>query len=238
MPSIRGTFDQQLDHLGEQILRMGSLVDEAVQDAMQALVQQDSDLAGKVISKDQIINDLRYNIEEQCYILLATQQPLASDLRRVAATISIATNMERMADHAAGVAALSQRLNKEPKLKPYIDLPRMAEIARDMLRRALDGYINADADQARRVAEDDEQINQLDQQVLRELLSYMVQDPRNIRRATYLLWISHNLERIGDRCKNICERVIYVATGELADFDTVSHNDEFLDEYDVGGNMA
>lgn len=233
MSSIRGNFDQKLDHLGEQILRMGSLVDEAIKDAMHALVQQDSDLASAVVSKDQIINDLRYNIEEQCYVLLATQQPLASDLRRVAATISIATNMERMADHAAGVASLSLNLNKEPKLKEYIDLARMGEIARDMLHRALDGYINADAEQAHRVAENDEEINQLDQKVLRELLGYMVKDPRTIRRATYLLWISHNLERIGDRCKNICERVVYVATGELADFDTVSHNDEVLDSHDA-----
>ena len=233
MASIRGNFDQQLDHLSEQILRMGSLVDEAIKDAMLALVQQDSDLASAVVSKDQIINALRYSIEEECYVLLATQPPLAGDLRRVAATISIATNMERMADHAAGVASLSLHLNKEPKLKEYVDLSRMGEIARDMLRRALDGYINADAEQAHRVAEDDEQINQLDQKVLRELLGYMVKDPRTIRRATYLLWISHNLERIGDRCKNICERVVYVATGELADFDTVSHNDEILDEHDV-----
>lgn len=238
MSSIRGNFDQKLDHLGQQILRMGSLVDEAIKDAILALVERDSDLANQVITQDQSINDLRYRIEEQCYVLLATQQPLASDLRRVAAAISIATNMERMADHAAGVAALTVRLNQEPQLKPYVDLPRMADIARDMLRRALDSYINAEAERARQVAADDEQINQLDQQILRELLTYMIEEPRNIRRATYLLWVAHNLERIGDRCKNICERVIYVATGELADFDSVSSFDDALDEYDIPGNAA
>ena len=238
MASIRGHFDQQLDYLSQQILRMGSLVDEAIKDAIQALVQRDSDLARQVINNDKVINDLRYQVEEQCYILLATQQPLAGDLRRVAATISIVTNMERMADHAAGVAALSLKLNNEPKLKPYVDLPRMADIARDMLRRALDGYITADAEKAFLVAKDDLQINQLDEQVLRELLSYMIEDPRNIRRATYLLWISHNLERIGDRCKNICERVVYVATGELADFDDVSDTNSETDEHDMTGNMA
>ena len=233
MASIRGNFDQQLTHLGHELLRMGSLVDEAIEKAMLSLVNNDSALAKQVIRNDKIINHLRYSIEEQSYILLATQQPLAGDLRRVAAAISIATNMERMADHAAGVAALSLRLNKEPQLKAYIDLPRMAEIARDMLRRALDGYITADAELAHQVAEDDEQINQLDEQILRELLTFMIEEPRNIRRATYLLWISHNLERIGDRCKNICERVVYVATGELADFDHVSSSEKALDEHDT-----
>lgn len=238
MSSIRGNFDQQLDYLSQQILRMGSLVDEAIKDAIEALMKRDNNLARQVIKNDNIINDLRYQVEEQCYVLLATQQPLAGDLRRVAATISIVTNMERMADHAAGVASLSIKLNDEPKLKAYVDLPRMAEIARDMLRRALDGYITADAEKAFLVAKDDQQINQLDEQVLRELLSYMIEDPRNIRRATYLLWISHNLERIGDRCKNICERVVYVATGELADFDDVSDSNNKTDGQSMTGNMA
>ncbi|HEX8681281.1 MAG TPA: phosphate signaling complex protein PhoU [Ardenticatenaceae bacterium] len=233
MATTRANFDQQLNNLGHRLLRMGSLVDEAVDHAVLALVDRDSPLAMQVIRGDADINALRYSIEEQSYMLLATQQPLASDLRRVAATISIATNMERMADHAAGIAVLARRLNKEPELKPLVDIPRMADIVRSMLRRSLDAYLSTDPNLAVQIAAEDTQVNQLNEQVLRELLTYMIEDPRTIRRATYLLWVSHNLERIGDRVKNICERVVYVATGRLADFDVTPDSEEALDEHDA-----
>lgn len=233
MSSIRGNFERQLLTLSERVQHMSELVDQAIDQALRSLTTRDSALAQAVIRNDRIVNELRYDIEEQCYNLLATQQPLAGDLRRVAATISIATNMERMADHAAGVATLAIQLNKEPLLKPLIDLPRMAEIARDMLRRSIEGYITADAEMARAVAADDDKIDALDEQVLRELITYMIEEPKSIRRATYLLWISHNLERIGDRCTNICERVIYVATGELADLEAHDDSDMPLDEHDA-----
>lgn len=237
MASVRGNFDQQLNSLGHRLLRMGSLVDESIELAIRALVERNSALALQVIRNDSVINDLRYAIEEQSYTVLATQQPLAIDLRRVAATISISTNMERMADHAAGICVLARRLNKEAELKPLVDIPRMAEIARTMLRRSLDAYLGANAELAHEVAAEDRKINQLNEQVLRELLTFMIEDPRTIRRATYLLWVSHNLERVGDRCKNICERAAYVATGELADFDTHADTEEALDEHDVLGNL-
>jgi phosphate transport system protein len=237
MATNRASFDQQLKALGHRLLRMGSLVDEAIGNAIRALVERDSDLAMEVIRRDQAINDLRYGIEEMCYLLLATQQPMASDLRRIAAAISIATNMERMADHASGIAVLARRLNKEPELKPLVDIPRMADITRDMLRRALDAYLTADEKLAREVAEDDLKVNQLNNQVLRELLSFMIEDPRTIRRATYLLWIAHNLERIGDRNKNICERVVYLVTGVLTEFDTQRDSEEALDSHDVLGEI-
>jgi phosphate transport system protein len=231
--TTRAAFDQQLIALGHRLLRMGSLVDEALDLAMRSLVERDSTLALHVIRQDTEINRLRYAIEEQCYLLLATQQPMAGDLRRIAAAISIATNMERMADHAAGMAVLARRLNREPELKPFVDMPQMAEIGRKMLREALDAYLQTDAQRAREVAEQDSKINQLHEQVLRVLLTYMIDDPENIRRGTYLLWVAHNLERWGDRVKNICERIVYIATGQLTDFDVHSSSGAILDEHDV-----
>ncbi len=235
MAATRATFDQQLDRLSGRLLRMGSLVDEALDLAMRALVERDSALATRVISGDQTINKLRYAIEEQCYLLLATQQPMASDLRRITATIAIATNMERMADHAAGIAVLARRLNNEPEMRQLVDMPRMAEVARGMLRRALDAFVHKDATLAREVAAEDNEINLLNEQVLRVLLTYMIDDPRTIRRATFLLWVSHNLERWGDRSKNICARVVYLATGELPEFDTLGGGNETMDEEDEVG---
>lgn len=233
MASIRGTFQSQLDSMDNRLLRMGSLTDEAIERAIRALTERDSPLAVTVIRGDSQINDLRYEVEEQAYTLLATQQPLAGDLRRVASAISIATNLERMADHASGIAVLARRLNKEPELRPILGIPRMAELARGMLRRSLDSYLTSNAELARQVAEDDVRINQLNEQALRELLAIMIEDPRTIRRATYLLWVTHNLERIGDRTKNICERVVYVVTGRLSEFHGHSQGeDDGLDEHD------
>ena len=141
--------------------------------------------------------------------------------------------MERMADHAAGIGVLARRLNKEPELKPLVDIPRMAEIGRGMLRHSLDAYITMDSQLATETAKEDKKINLLNEQVLRELLTYMIADPATIQRGTYLLWIAHNLERVGDRAKNICERVIYVASGQLFDFDSQPENEEDPNSYDI-----
>ncbi len=233
MLSPRATFDQSLTQLGNRLLRMGSLVDEALDLAIRSLVERDSAIAMRVIQGDATINKLRYTIEEQCYQLLVTQQPMAGDMRRIAAAISIATNMERMADHAAGIAALVRRLNDEPEVREFSDLSQMATLARAMLRRALNAYLNVDAELAREVARDDVQMNQLNERVLHEMLNFMIEQQGVVRRGTYLLWIAHNLERWGDRIKNICERVVYIATGELADFDTHAGTEEVLDEHDV-----
>ena len=231
---IRADFNQQLNEIADEIVRLGSMVDEAIAQAMRALVERDSALALRVIRNDRHINELRYTLEEKSYRVLSMQQPVvARDLRRVVATIALSSNLERMADHAAGIAVLARRLNKEPELKPLVDIPRMAEIVRSMLRRSLDAYLSTDPNLAVQIAAEDTQVNQLNEQVLRELLTYMIEDPRTIRRATYLLWVSHNLERIGDRVKNICERVVYVATGRLADFDVQPDSEEALDEHDA-----
>ena len=226
MLTVRGHLTRRLKQLEHRLLRMGSLVDEAIELSTRALLDRETLLARRVIDGDQKINKLRYQIEQECYMILATQQPLAKDLRRVVAAISISTNMERMADHAVGTAVLACRLNKQSEIKSLVAISRMAQIVRTMLRRSLDAYIQSDAQLASDVAEQDEEINLLEEQLLHKLISFMIQNPSYVQQATYILWISHNYERIGDRCKNICERVVYIVSGELADFDSYSLEDE------------
>ena len=211
----RGTLERELEHIRSNILRMGSQVENAIERSIEALKNRDTQLAQQVINDDEEINKLRFTIEEQCLELIATQQPAATDLRVVIAATHIAVELERMADHAEGTATLVKRLSDEPLLKPLIDLPIMEQIAREMIHAALDAFIAHDAQAARKVAQRDDEIDALYQQVFRELLTYMLEDPRTISRATYLLWVAHNLERIGDRVTNVCERVIFMATGEL-----------------------
>ena len=211
----RSTLERELEQVRSDILRMGSLVESAIERSVQALKNRDADLAQQVINDDQAINQLRYAIEEQCLQLIATQQPAASDLRVVIAATHIAVELERIADHAEGTAEITKRIYQEPLLKPLIDLPVMAQVAQEMIHAALDAFVAFDADAAQKVAARDDEIDNLYQQVFRELLTYMLEDPRNISRATYLLWVAHNLERIGDRVTNVCERVVFMATGRL-----------------------
>ncbi len=211
--SPRGTLDRELARLRDELLRLGSLVDNAIERALRALQTRDLTLARQVIQDDQAINDLRYKIEEDCLTLIATQQPTAIDLRTTVAILNIIIDLERMADHAAGIAQIVIRMGSEPLLKPLIDIPRMAQIDREMLRRSLDAFIAHDPDLAREVAQRDDEVDHLYNQIFRELLIFMIEDPKTITRATYLLWIAHNLERIGDRVTNISERVIFMTTG-------------------------
>ena len=215
---IRPTFDQELHALQDNLLRMGSMLETALARAMQALTARDIGLAEQVVADDDKINALRYEIEEECFMALATQQPTARDLRAVMAAFSMAADLERMADHAEGIATIVVRMGDEPLLKPLIDVPRMADTCHDMVREALDAYVRGDEAKARAVAERDDIIDGLYQQVFRELLSFMLEDPRTITRALYLLFIAHNLERIGDRAVNLAERVIFVTSGELKEF--------------------
>jgi phosphate transport system protein len=158
---------------------------------------------------------MRYDIEEQCLTVIATQQPVAGDLRMIIASMHVAVEMERMGDHAEGIANLVIRMADQPLLKPLIDIPRMADIACDMLRRSLDAFLSHDAEAARQAAKRDSEIDNLYDQVMREVLTYMIQDPTTINRGTYLLWVAHNLERIGDRVTNISERVVFLNTGKF-----------------------
>ncbi len=215
MSKARALFDRELTDLRDNILYLGGMVEMAIEMSIQALREQDEDLARQVIAGDEEINDRRYDIEEQCVRLIATQQPAAGDLRAIVAAIHIVTELERMGDHASGVAELAIRLADQPHLKPLIDVPRMAEIDREMIHASLDAYFERDPALALETAKRDAEIDGLDDQVYRELLTYMLSDPTTITRATYLLWVTHNLERIADRVTNICERVIYMCTGKM-----------------------
>jgi len=215
MSKTRETFDHELADLRDKILHLSEMVETAIHISIQALKEQNLDLARQVIAGDEQINARRYDLEEQCLKLIATQQPAAGDLRAIVAAIHIATELERMGDYASGIAELAIRLSDKPHLKPLIDLPRMAEIDQDMISASLNAYLKDDPDMAVETARRDAEIDQLYDQVYRELLTYMMEDPRTIKQATYLLWVAHKLERIADRVTNICERVIFMSTGEF-----------------------
>ena len=215
MTKAREVFDQRLKNLRDNIILMGEMVTTAVSLSIQALKEQDVDLARQVVARDEKINARRYDLEEECMKLIATQQPAAGDLRAIIAANYIATELERMGDYAAGIANLAIRLSDKPHLKPLIDLPRMGEIGREMIKDSLTAYMKQDPDMALKIAKRDEEIDGLYDQIYRELLTYMMEDPKSITRATYLLWASHKLERIADRVTNISERVIFMATGKF-----------------------
>ncbi len=213
----RETFQRSLSDLQDSVLVMGSMVHQAIQRSTTALKTRDLRLAGEVIADDARINEERFRIEEQCLLLIATQAPMATDLRRLAAALNIVTDLERMADHAAGNARITIITGDEPPLKPLIDIPRMAEVCGEMLHAALDAFVAADTQQAYEIAYRDDEVDQLYDQVYRELLTFMMADPSTINRATHLLWAAHNLERIADRITNICERVVFLSTGRMAE---------------------
>jgi phosphate transport system protein len=215
MAQTRGMLDRELARIQTDVLRLGSMVEQAIQRSIKALRNRDLDLAQRIIAEDVQVNALRYAVEEQCLTTIATQQPVAGDLRAIIAAMHIAIEMERMADHAEGIAELVTRMYQEPLLKPLIDVPRMADVACEMLRGSLDAFVERDPKAAKSAAARDDEMDQLYDQIFRELLTYMLQDPHNINRATFLLWVAHNLERIGDRITNISERVVFMTTGEL-----------------------
>lgn len=211
----RASFDRQLAELQDDMLVLGNMVDRAIDQAVEALKRRDNELAKRIISEDLLINRKRFEIEEKCLHIMARQQPLASDLRILAAVLNIITDLERMADHAEGIAKITLMHGDEPLLKPLVDVPRMAEKARDMLRRSLDSFITRDVELAQKISAEDDEVDALYDRVYRELLGYMIRDQSTIERATFLLWVAHNLERIADRVTNICERVVFLVTGHM-----------------------
>jgi len=214
----RDLFHLELQRVQEDMLVMASMVNNAIERSVNSLKQRDLKLAQDVISDDRKINQQRFGIEEACLHLITTQQPIASDLRTIAAVLNIITDLERMGDHAEGIAKISIIIGDEPPLKPLVDIPRMDEMARSMLQRSMDAFMSRDADSARKIADEDDAIDQLYDQIYRELLTFMMADPSTINRATHLLWVSHNLERIADRVTNICERVVFLTTGRMEEF--------------------
>jgi len=213
MPRIN--FEQHLQLLQEELLVLGSMVEKAITRSTDALKNRDLALARQVIAEDIDINRKRYDIEEMCIELIATQQPLARDLRVIIAVLNMIVDLERIGDHAEGNAKIAIMIGDEPPLKPYIDVPRMAAITNEMLRAALDAFIRRDAGAAKQVITRDDEVDNLYDQVFRELLTYMAEDPKTINRATRLIWVAHNLERSADRVTNICERTIFVVTGKV-----------------------
>lgn len=213
--STRTVFTNDLRELLNEVMILGSMVEQAIDEAIVALRDQDVDRARAVISGDDEINRRRWQLEEESLRLMALQAPMAGDLRRIAAVMHVATDLERMADHAEGISHLVIRTADEPLLKPLLDIPRMATIARKMLLDAVEAFVEDDAVAARAIAELDDEVDLLYDQIYHELLTYMLADPTTISRATHLLWAAHNIERVGDRVTNICERVVFVVTGSI-----------------------
>lgn len=211
----RETFDEQLKALEQCVLDMGRMVDEAIDLSVDALARRDIELSRRVIRDDELINQAQQDIEEKCLVLIATQQPLASDLRVIFAIAHIATEMERMADHAKGIGQIGVLMGPREPLKPLVDIPRMASKARWLLEKELEAFVNRDVELARSLGVEDDEVDRLYDQVFRELLIFMMDDPRTITRATYLLWVAHNLERIADRAINVGERVVFLVRGEV-----------------------
>lgn len=211
----RNTFDHQLSELQDAIVQMGRQVDTALDRSIHALVERDSEEARQVIADDVLINRAQHDIEERCIVLLATQQPMARDLRVLVGILNIVVELERIGDYAEGIGKIALRLINEPVLKPLIDIPRMAVVARRMTQEALNAFVGRDVSLARSVAEGDDEVDALTDQVYRELLTYMLDDPKTIERATQLMWVSHNLERSADRATNIAERVVQLVTGDV-----------------------
>ncbi len=212
---MRTVFHKRLREIQDDILAMGSMVSKALLHSIDALKNRNLEVAHQIITDDQKINGKRFEIEEKCIELIATQQPMASDLRTIIAILNITTEIERIGDYAVGIARIVIMIGDEPPLKPLIDIPRMADQTVDMLRRALDAFINRDAETAKKIAAEDDMVDNLYDQVFRELLTFMAEDPKTITRATRLMWTAHNLERAADRVTNICERVVFIVTGKM-----------------------
>ena len=212
---IRTIFHKKLREIQDDVLAMGSMVEKATNCSIEALKERDLEKAHEIIADDLKINRKRFNIEEKCVQLIATQQPMASDLRTIIGVLNIITEIERIGDHAEGTAKIVVMIGDEPLLKPLIDIPRMAEKVNDMLHRSLDALINRDADAAKQIVSEDDEVDNLYDQVFRELITFMAEDPKTITRATRLIWVAHNLERSADRVTNICERVVYMVTGKM-----------------------
>lgn len=211
----RTDFERQLAEVQEDMLVMAGMVETAIERGMEALQTRNVELARRIISDDANINRKRYDAEDKCLDLIATQQPLAGDLRTIVSVLHITVDLERMGDHAEGIAKIALMLSDEPPLKPYIDIPRMAEITIRMLMDSLEAFKHRDTALARVICDRDDEVDALYEQVYRELLTFMINDPKSIHRATWLLWVAHNLERIGDRVTNICERVVYLVEGRI-----------------------
>jgi phosphate transport system protein len=217
---LRADLDRQLNQLQQEVTSLAGIVDKATLRAIDSLKTRDLAESRQVIKEDDYIDQKRYEIEERCVDLIATQQPMAGDLRNIIALMHISVELERMGDYAEGISKISLLMGPNPPLKPLIDIPKMSDRATLMLRNSIDALVSRDVIKANQVLLDDDEVDALYDLVYRDLLVFMMEDPHTIERATYLLWIAHDLERIADRATNIAERVIYLVTGKIVNSDS------------------
>jgi phosphate transport system protein len=210
---VREAYQKALKDLQGEVLELGEMVSEAIKDAVEALKKRDIEKSRQIIKNDRLVNRKRFDIEEHCVLLIATQQPMAVDLRILTAILNVITDLERIGDHAEGIAKISLLIGDEPLVKPLVDVPMMAEIARSMLKRCLEAFTDRDAEKARLICNEDDKVDALYEQTYRELLLLMIENPKIIKGATYLMWVSHNL--IADRVTNIAERVVFMVEGKM-----------------------
>ncbi len=211
----REAYHQALKNLQDEVLTMGDMVAIAITETVKALELRDTEASRKIIKNDVLINKKRFDIEEKCIFLIATQQPMAVDLRTLTSILNMVTDLERMGDHAEGIAKINLMMCDGPPVKPLIDIPKMAEIGLSMLKRCLKAFIDRDVEMARAICSVDDEVDAIHDRIYKELLMLMIENPRIIPEATYLTWVSHNLERIADRVTNIAERVVYMVTGKM-----------------------
>lgn len=217
--STRETFDRALQQLLDEVLVLGSMVDQAVMQSIQALKRQDHAAARQIYANDRVINEKRYAIENETITLIATQQPMARDLRFLAAILEINTELERMGDYAKGISRVILLIGDEPLILPFNDFQEMAEKSLSMLRRALDAFVGRDAKAAKEIPPEDDEVDALYNHIYSQLIDKMLADPKVVDHANHLMWAAHNLERMADRVTNICERIVFVVTGEMRELD-------------------
>jgi phosphate transport system protein len=215
----REKFEHDLRRLQDEILELGAMAENAVTESVQTLKNQDLAKARSIIDGDRLINEKRFMIENEALTLIATQQPMAGDLRTLAAIFEIATELERIADYAKGIANIAVMIGSEILIKPLVDVPRMAAKACDMLHRSLEAFLRQDVDAARALPREDAEVDALYDKIYRELITYIMADPKAIDQATRLTWVAHNLERVADRVGNICERIVFSVTGHGEELD-------------------
>jgi phosphate transport system protein len=217
------TFRRGFQEIQDNVLTIGGMVTEAINRSIEALKNRDLKLAHKIIADDAKINGQRFAIEDRCIELMATKKPTTSDLHVIVAVLSIITELERIGDYAEGIAKIVVMIGDEPPLKPLIDIPRMAELTTEMIDKSLQSFVARDVELAKRVVTMDNVVDGLYDQVFRELLTFMMVDPKTINRATRLIWVAHNLERAADRVTNICERVVFTVTGKMGELEVSNY---------------
>ncbi len=211
----REAYHKALKDVQDEVLRMADKVGKALKDSIEALKQRDHETSKRIIREDVIINKMRFDIEDKCLLLIATQQPMAVDLRVLAAVINIITDLERIGDHAEGIAKINIAIGEDSLVKPLVDIPRMGEKGLSMLERCMRAFVDRDIESARQICNEDDEVDALYDQIYRELLLTMIENPRTIQGATYLIWTAHNLERTADRVTNIAERIVFMVTGKM-----------------------